>query len=158
MSSIYSDTYLHLIFKSHQCCPYLCLLYMSALRVFCIVFVHPLKQAQKSGGLHSRAHATYVFHILSTGLASEHQLLSELLLGYLLRARHSARDLHEIGISCKALWDALATFFPSRWHLKVLKPHSYLKGLSPPRGEVAVLQLFLYSSRSAFFFLRGAGT
>lgn len=34
---------------------------------------------------------------------------------------------------------------------------SYLKGLSPPRGEVAVLQLFRYSSRSAFFFRRGAG-
>lgn len=34
MSSIYSDTYLHLIFKPHQCCSYLCLLYMSALRVF----------------------------------------------------------------------------------------------------------------------------
>lgn len=38
------------------------------------------------------------------------------------------------------------------------QPRPYLKGLSPPRGEVAVLQLFRYSSRSTFFFLRGAGT
>lgn len=34
---------------------------------------------------------------------------------------------------------------------------SYLKGLSPS-GDVAVLQLFRYSSRSAFFFRSGAGT